>query len=329
MRFVVIGAGAIGGVLAARLRQHGYDVVLAARGAHGDMIARHGLILRTPHETISVELPVVSSVADLGWCDGDVALLAVKSQATAGVLSEIAAVAPARTPIVCLQNGVENEREALRRFPDVYAVPVLCPAAYLEPGVVEAYAVRTTGIMDVGRYPWGSDDTARAVSAAFVASGYVSQVRDDIMRWKWIKLIANLANAVEAICEPGPGITRLTRQARREGWAVYAAAGIDTASRAEDAAHRGDLLDVGDVGDGGVTPRAGGSTWQSLARSTGDVETDYLNGEIVLHGRLHGVPTPLNDVLQRLARRLAVDRRPPGVLTEEEILAELAHAWRP
>ena len=72
----------------------------------------------------------------------------------------------------------------------------------------------------------------------------------------------------------------------------------------------------------------GGSTWQSLARGTGDVETDYLTGEVVLLGRLYGVDTPLNAVLQRLARRLSVERRPPGVLTEEEILAELSQAWR-
>ncbi|HEY6794712.1 MAG TPA: 2-dehydropantoate 2-reductase N-terminal domain-containing protein [Kineosporiaceae bacterium] len=326
MRFVVVGAGAIGGVVGVRLGQHGFDVVLVARGRQADVIARHGLTLRTPHETVTVTLPVVTSVSDLAWAAGDVALVAVKSQATVGVLGEIAAVAPPRTPIVCLQNGVENERSALRCFPNVYGVLVLCPAGYLEPGTVEAYAVRTTGILDVGRYPFGSDDVAREVSAAFAASGFVSRVRQDIMRWKWNKLIASLGNAVEALCEPGPGVARLTRQARKEGWTVFAAAGVTAASRAEDAANRGDLLELGDIG---IVPRAGGSTWQSLARGTGDVETDYLTGEIVLLGRRHGVATPLNEVLQRLARRMAVERRPPGTFTEEQVLAELKQAWRP
>jgi 2-dehydropantoate 2-reductase len=325
MRFIVVGAGAIGGVLGARLGQHGFDVVLVARGRHGDAIARNGLTLRTPRETVTVKLPVVTSVADLTWAEGDVALVAVKSQATDGVLGEIAAAASPRTPIVCVQNGVENERSALRRFPNVYAVPVLCPAGFLEPGVVEAYALRTTGILDVGRYPHGADAVAREISAAFGASGYVSRVRGDIMRWKWIKLIANLGNAVEALCEPGPGVTRLTRQARAEGWAVFHAAGIASASRAEDAANRGDLLESGDAG---ILPRPGGSTWQSLARGAGDVETDYLTGEIVLLGRLHGVATPLNEVLARLSRQVAAERRPPGAFTEEQILAELSQAWR-
>jgi 2-dehydropantoate 2-reductase len=326
MRFVVVGAGAVGGVLGARLAQHGFDVVLVARGAHGDTIARNGLTLRTPAETVTVKVPVVSSVADLEWRDGDVALVAVKSQATAGVMDELAAVVDPRTPVVCVQNGVENERVALRRFANVYAVPVLSPTGYLEPGTVEAYALRTTGILDIGRFPYGADDVARQISAAFAASGYVSQVREDVMRWKWVKLIANLGNAVEALCEPGPGIERLTKQARSEGWAVYAAAGVESASAAEDAAHRGDLLETGDIGP---LPRAGGSTWQSLARGTGDVETDYLTGEIVLLGRLHGVGTPLNEVLQRLTRRMALDHRPPGGFTEDQILAELARTWRP
>jgi 2-dehydropantoate 2-reductase len=320
MRFVVVGAGAIGGVVGARLAQHGQDVVLVARGAHGDTVARHGLTLRTPQETVTLRIPVVSSVADLEWRDDDVALLAVKSQATVGALDELADVVPEHTPIVCLQNGIENERQALRRFPNVYGVPVLSPTGYLDPGVVEAYAVRTTGILDVGRYPHGSDPTAHAISATFAAAGFVSEVRADVMRWKWAKLLVNLGNAAEALCGNGDDAHRLAIRATNEGREVLAAAGIDAVTPEEDAARRGDLLAVGEVG---ALPRAGGSTWQSLARGTGGVETDYLTGEIVLLGRLHGVPTPLNRTLQRLVRRAVRERLGPGAFTEQQVLAEL------
>ena len=61
----------------------------------------------------------------------------------------------------------------------------------------------------------------------------------------------------------------------------------------------------------GVT-RAGGSTWQSLARRTGSTESDYLNGEITLLGRLHGVATPVNTALQHLSASMARDGKPPG-----------------
>ena len=43
MRFVVYGAGAIGGVIGARLHQHGHEVVLIARGAHLEAIRARGL----------------------------------------------------------------------------------------------------------------------------------------------------------------------------------------------------------------------------------------------------------------------------------------------
>ena len=69
--------------------------------------------------------------------------------------------------------------------------------------------------------------------------------------------------------------------------------------------------------------RGGGSTWQSLARGTGRVETDLLNGEIVLLGRLHGVPTPVNALLQDVANELARTGAPPASLTEADLLARL------
>ena len=105
--------------------------------------------------------------------------------------------------------------------------------------------------------------------------------------------------------------------ARAEGEAVLTAAGIDHVSEADDRARRGDTLRMAPVGD---APRLGGSTWQSLARGN-PVEVDYLNGEIVLLGRLHGVPTPVNEVLQRAAHQAVVDRAPPGSIPAADLLA--------
>jgi 2-dehydropantoate 2-reductase len=69
--------------------------------------------------------------------------------------------------------------------------------------------------------------------------------------------------------------------------------------------------------------RAGGSSTQSLARGTGSIETDYLNGEIVLLGRLHGVPVPANAWLAALSARLVRDGLPPGAVTPAEVAAGL------
>ena len=68
--------------------------------------------------------------------------------------------------------------------------------------------------------------------------------------------------------------------------------------------------------------RSGGSTWQSLARGAGSIESDYLNGEIVLLGRLHGVPTPVNAVLQRRARQAVAAGSAPRTTRAQDLLAE-------
>lgn len=316
MRFVVVGAGAVGGVIGGFLRRSGHEVVLVARGRHGQVIADEGLTVRTPQGPFVVRTDVVASPADVRFGAGDVVLLAVKSQDTAGVLDDLeAAGAASATPVVCLQNGVGNEPLAAERFAHVYGVPVMAPTLHLDPGVVEAAAGPVPAILDVGRYPDGADDTAEAVSAAFRAAGIESVVRPDIMRWKWAKLLMNLGNAIEVVCGPGSGGGDLGAAVRREGRAVLDAAGIAYASREEDRARRGDILQVS------RTPGTGGSTWQSVVRGTG-IETDHLTGEIVRLGARVGVPTPLNAVLLRRAAAVARQGSGPGAAPVEEILAE-------
>jgi len=85
-------------------------------------------------------------------------------------------------------------------------------------------------------------------------------------------------------------------------------------------ARRGDLIQMRPI-DG--RRWGGSSSWQSLARGTGSIETDYLNGEIVLLGRMHGFPVPINELLQRLANEWAAERRPPGTLPATEFEARL------
>ena len=86
MRFVVVGAGAVGGVVGGRLAQHGHDVVLVARGDHGQAIAADGLLIRSPDDEVRVPVPVVSHPSELTLTDDDVVLLAVKGQDTAAAL---------------------------------------------------------------------------------------------------------------------------------------------------------------------------------------------------------------------------------------------------
>jgi 2-dehydropantoate 2-reductase len=193
----------------------------------------------------------------------------------------------------------------------------MCPTSHLVPGVVQAASTPVTGILDVGCYPSGVDDTAVAVAGALSASTFVSEARPDIMRWKYRKLLMNLANAVEALCGTEARGNDVAGWARLEGEQCLRAAGIAFASEEEDRERRGDLLRMRPIGG---RRRAGGSTWQSLERGTASVETDHLNGEIVLLGRLHGVDTPVNEALQELVSDAARSRQPAGSMTESELM---------
>jgi 2-dehydropantoate 2-reductase len=318
MRFIVYGAGAIGGVVGALLAEHGSEVVLIARGAHAAAIAASGLVLESPAGRRAIRVPV--SVTPPPVADGDVILLAMKSQDTLGALTALRQVAPPSTPVVCLQNGVENERAALRLFPHVYAVCVMCPAAHLEPGVVQSFSAPIAGLLDIGRYPSGHDEGSSLISASFRAAPFDSIERPDVMRWKYRKLLTNLANAVEAVCQP-TGRAEITDLAREEGAACLEAAGIDFASAEEDRTRRGDLLNRQPVGGAG---KRGSSSWQSLERGAGSIESDYLNGEVVLLGRRHGVRTPVNSLLQELATDLAARRARPGLMPASAFYERLA-----
>ncbi|HYB25755.1 MAG TPA: 2-dehydropantoate 2-reductase [Solirubrobacteraceae bacterium] len=317
MRFVVFGAGAIGGVVGARLHQSGYDVALIARGAHYEAIRKAGLTLETPAERAVLEIPVADSPDGLDWSGEEVVLLAVKSQDTAGALAALRDAAPVDTPVVCLQNAVENERVALRLFEHVYGAVVMAPTAHLEPGVVQAYGTWMTGVIDVGCYPSGVDERSQEIAEALAASHFSSQPRPDIMRFKYAKLISNLPNAVDAIVEPGPEADELIRLVQEEGRAVLSAAQIDfVADEVNDVLARWKRLEVQPIAG---RERAGSSTRQSVARGL-PVETDYLNGEIVLLARLHGVPAPVSQALCELSARHVRERRPPSSVSAGEVL---------
>ncbi|MEV0786421.1 2-dehydropantoate 2-reductase N-terminal domain-containing protein [Streptomyces sp. NPDC050423] len=327
MRYVIVGAGAVGGAIGGRLAEAGHRVVLVARGAQYEALRTGGLRLATPDGIRTHELPVVDGPEALPLAPDDVLVLAVKTQDSIAALDAWSArpvagggTAGERLPLVCAQNGVESERLALRRFDRVYGMCVWLPATFVRPGEVSAAGAPLTGILHLGRYPAGTDDTARRIAADLEGAKLLAPVVPDVMRWKYGKLLSNLANAIEAATGPltGDDALALFERALAEGRTVLRAAGVDAVGRTEQAEARGGRLRF-EPFDG--SPRGGGSSWQSLSRGTGTIEADYLNGEIVLLGRLHGVPTPVNDVLRRIANSCARERREPGSMSVAELTA--------
>lgn len=311
MRFVVYGAGAVGGSVAALLSRAGFDVVIIARGAHLAAIQDQGLLFAYPEGKENLRIAAVSGPSEIEWREGDVVLLGMKTQDTEVAIRGL----DPSLPVVCLQNGVANERIALRHFANVYPVCVMFPSTHLQPGVVQANSWPVPGILDIGRYPSGVDSVAEEIAAAFRTAGCHSEPRADIMRWKYRKLLMNLGNAVQAVCVP-EDVREIARLVRAEGAEVLTAAGIDPVTEAEDDARRGDQLQV-------QGSRGGGSSWQSLQRGTGSIESDYLNGEIVLLGRLNSIDARYNDHARFLANQFAWERRPPGTMPASEWLSKM------
>jgi 2-dehydropantoate 2-reductase len=280
-----------------------------------------------PDGAYTHRLPAVEGPGELGELRADdVLVLAVKTQDTVGALqawgpAPVAGggTAAERLPVFCAQNGVEGQRLALRVFRRVYGVCVWLPATFVEPGAVSAAGTPLTGMLHLGRHPHGTDETTRRVAADLEKAHFEAPVTADVARWQYAKLLSNLGNALEAVAGPiaDDRAAALYARVRAEGESVLDAAGIAYASVGEQQAVRGHKVDLVPL-DG--APRGGGSSWQSLSRGTGTIEADYLNGEIALLGRLHGVPTPLNDLLQHLANTFARERRRPGSMEIDELV---------
>ena len=347
-RYVVLGAGAVGGGIGARLHQSGADVVLLARGDHLQALRTDGLRMRTPEEDVTLRVPVVAGPDELELRSDDILVLATKTQQAQAVLSvwgdlpvRGGGTAGERLPILLATNGVACEQLALRYFARVHGVCVWMWAAHLSPGEVVLEGVPWTGVFHLGPVPAGVGGAVRAgeggsAGAAPVDTGAALPVElaadwerarlrvvatDDVMRWKYRKLLTNVGNAFQALLGQPKGMGRLVRAAEAEGRGVLDAAGIDYVDDAEEAAARADSFEVLPVP--GLPGILGGSTWQSLTRGTGDVETDYLNGELVRIARLHGREAPINARLATLVRQAAASGIRPGAMSLDDLTDQL------
>lgn len=345
MRYVIIGAGAIGATIGGRLAESGHEVVLVARGAHEQALRTEGLHLALPDRELHLKLPACS-VEDLELQADDVLILAVKSQHSEHVIAQLAAkavdsdTAGEKLTLVCAQNGISNEDTALRFFANVLGMCVNLPATHLEPGRVDANGWPESGILQLGRYPVGTEDRD-GVGARLVAdlegSAFMSVLRDDVMAWKRAKLVRNLGNALEVLCA-GIGddtdessdaqrqredLRTVRRHNTQEAKACFDAAGMSCVSNDEWNDYIGDHAQAVAIGN---RPRQGGSTWQSIQRGQGSVETDFLNGEIARLGRLYGVPTPVNIAIQAAMRTVDTSGSGAQPIDPANLLAESVNA---
>ena len=321
MRVIIYGAGAVGSVIGARLHQGGVETVLLGRAAHVKAINDHGLLLRTADDATNIKVPAIESLAEIDGREDDMVVITAKTQDTPSIHDAIGAWNP-DAAVVCGTNGVEHERMALRQFAKVYAMVIQLPAAFEHPGEVTALMLPTNALIDLGRYPSGIDDAAMTFAAAANQSPHMlCEADSDVILKKYGKILLNLGNAAEAAAGLGGRGLPVVKAAQAEARAVYSAAGIRTTDDLDEAVQNDyrDRLATMQFKIPTGTSFLGGSTWQSLAKGATSVETDNFNGEIVLLGRLHGVATPHNLFLQRVAQHLVRTRQGAASMTPDEL----------
>ena len=322
MRFVVVGAGAVGGVVGGRLFEHGHEVVLVAQGEHGRAIASSGPDAGVGHGRGGPACPREGL--------GPQRRLAGRRRGPTG--SEEPGHRRGPAPTECVRPEVGRRRlraerggqRAWRPAPVRPCLRHLCHVPRQPPRARRRggqFLARNRSArhrpLPIGfrrrRRPGGGGTVRQAPWSR--SSGPTScDGSTPSCSGTW-------ATPSTPYAAPATGTPAWRNWRGRKGRACLKAAGIEYVTVEEDRARRGDRLHPGDDVSG--YPRGGSSSWQSLARGQRTIETDYLNGEVVLLGRLHGVPTPVNGLLQDTANRMAHDRVAPGSISADELLALL------
>jgi 2-dehydropantoate 2-reductase len=333
VRYIVIGAGAVGAGIGGSLHHAGVDVVLVARGDHLAALQRNGLEMVTPTDTRRVWVRATTGPEEIALTPDDVLVLTTKTQQAEAALVQWADVPVAgggtageRLPLLTALNGVASEWLALRYFARVYGACVWMWANHTVPGRVILSGSPTLGMFHIGRVPASATTDAdgpllQTLRQEWAKAALDVRVPADVMPWKYRKLITNLGNAYQALVGDAKGMGPLIREAVSEGREVLAAAGIEMTPDEVEAEARTAYTVVDLSAREGFL---GGSTWQSLVRGTGNVETDYLNGEIVLIARQHGMDAPVNARIASLVRQAATRGAAAGTMSIEELSRRLA-----
>lgn len=309
---LIIGAGAVGCFVGARLALAGAPVTLVGRPPLVAAVRQGGLHLREPEgDRTTSPLAAFTSLADAcAVVRYDLAIVTAKAYDTAAIADELKTAADAPPPLLSLQNGVGNEETLGEAFgmDRVVAGAIETPLSLPAPGAVTAHRSR----YGAGIAPVGSPPLAALASELLTRAGLSVDVFEDYRRLKWSKLLLNLpANAACAILDWTPGqimrhsgTARLEARAWQEAFRVMGALRIRPVNLAHYPlallASLAPRLPASLLARGMARTVAGGrgSKMPSLhvALSSGKrTEAPWLNGAVARWGARAGVPVPVNN----------------------------------
>jgi 2-dehydropantoate 2-reductase len=317
MKICVIGAGAIGGLLAAKLAEAGEEVGVVARGAQLRAIREHGLVLREEDRDIVARVAASDRIADLG--EPDLIVLGMKAHQVAAVAPEVGSILGPRTLVLTAQNGIPwwyffkhgGPREGVRlqsvdpggviadHLPiDRVIATVVYPAAEIErPGVIRHVEGNRFSLAEIDG---AKSERISAISEIFGGAGFKAPVVTDVRTEIWTKLLGNLSfNPISALTHATlqdicryPKTRALAMEMMREALAVAEAFGIRLRISLEKriagaeavGAHKTSMLQ--DVENGRV------------------LEADALIGSVIELARMADVATPHIDAIYAVTKLL-------------------------
>lgn len=318
MRVCVVGAGAIGGLMAARLAAVGGAVSVVARGDHLDAIRRDGLRLREIDGTELVADVVASDdFASLG--PHDVVILALKAHQIAAVADRLDHLYGPDTVVVPVQNGIgwwyferhggpHDGRRLQTLDPGgtlAEAVPAERIVGCIAYPAAEKAAPGVIRHVEGDRFPVGEldgtkSDRARAVASALSEAGFTSRVLSDIRSHLWVKAWGNLAfNPISALT----GAT-LAGICRNEATRALAAAMMNEAAEIADRLGVRIRISVEQRIAGAEKVGEHKTSMLQDVEAGRPLEVDPLVGVFVELGELTGVATPTISAVHALTKLL-------------------------
>ena len=290
MQIVVLGAGAIGSLIGAKLSAQN-EVILVGRAAHVRAINERGLRIDGV-ESRTVQVRAFEHVERI--VPNTLVLLATKVPASASALSSIATLVRGDTTVLCLQNGLGAEsvaREAVRGRCVVLRGITQLGAIFEQPGIIK--------FMANGRTVIEQHERSQGIARLFDAAGINTRISPDIRRDVWHKLILNcVVNPITTIIRSEVGavgdsqLDELKQLVIDECLAVAAAEGIGF-----EVEFQREIRDLYAASHNIVSMR------QDLNRGR-ETEIDYMNGAVAALGAQHGIACPVNAALTQIVKAM-------------------------
>lgn len=313
MRIGVVGAGAVGGAIAALLSRIGHEVEVTARGEHLEAIQEQGILLSGAWGEYRAQV----DAGELLTRGVELVIIATKAQDAADAISENLAVLRG-IPLVVVQNGLDslsNAKEASPRS-DIVGGLATFASSYLSPGRI---TVTTAGRLYLGVAPGESDVPAR-YAARILTEALPTSTVPNFTGAQWTKLVINMVNALPAITGTSVqevvadrGLRRIMTASMRESVRVALGSRVHFETLQGLSHGRLRLFAALPLWLGqflprlmsrriGATPNPG-STLQSIRRGQA-TEIDFLNGAVVRAAERAGRAAPVNAALVALVHEV-------------------------